>query len=81
MKYRSGTSAPGNRWGLRVGTEIVASTVIGLGLGFWLDRWLGTRPWMLLLFGVFGVIAGFVNLYYAMGLEQGRDSPESDSEE
>lgn len=59
----------GHRWGLRVGTEIVAATMIGLGAGFLLDRWLGTRPLMLLLFGAFGVIAGFVNLYYAMGLD------------
>ncbi len=68
MKYRAGTPDAGNRWGLRVGAEIVASTVIGLGAGYWLDRWLGTRPWLLLLFGAFGVIAGFINLYYAMGL-------------
>ncbi len=81
MKYRSGKPSPGSRWGLRVGTEIVASTVIGLGLGYWLDRWLGTRPWMLLLFGAFGVIAGFVNLYYAMGLEQGRTSSGSEGDE
>lgn len=60
---------PGHRWGLRVGTEIVASTMIGLGAGFLLDLWLGTRPWLLLLFGAFGVIAGFINLYYAMGLD------------
>jgi len=51
----------------------VASTVIGLGLGYWLDRQLGTRPWLLLVFGAFGVVAGFINLYYAMGLEQGRE--------
>lgn len=67
---------PGHRWGLRVGMEIVASTMIGLGAGFLLDRWLNTRPWLLLLFGAFGVIAGFINLYYAMGLDDsGRREP------
>jgi len=56
----------GLQWGLRVGTEIVASTMVGLGIGFYLDHWLGTRPFMLILFAVFGLAAGFINLYQMM---------------
>ncbi|MFQ5345241.1 MAG: AtpZ/AtpI family protein [Mariprofundus sp.] len=56
----------GLQWGLRVGTEIVASTMVGLGIGFYLDRWLDTRPLMLILFAVFGLAAGFINLYQMM---------------
>jgi len=59
-----------HQWGLRVGTEIVASTMLGLGAGFLLDRWLDTRPLFLLLFFLFGAAAGFINLYYAMGLDK-----------
>lgn len=56
----------GHAWGLRIGTEIVASTMVGLGLGFFLDNWLGTRPLMLILFAIFGLLAGFVTLHQAM---------------
>jgi len=62
-----------HQWGLRVGTEIAASMLIGLGGGYWLDQWLGTRPWLLILFGLFGMLAGFVNLYHVMGLDRHDD--------
>ena len=39
------------------------STVLGLAGGFWVDRWLGTGPWLLLLGLGFGIAAGFVNLF------------------
>lgn len=67
----------GHRWGLRVGVEMVASTMLGLGLGFLLDRWLDTRPFFLLLFCVFGALAGFINLYYVMNLDQQNRNKES----
>jgi len=62
-----------HQWGVRVGTEMVASTMLGLGGGFLLDRWLDTRPLFLLLFFLFGVAAGFINLYHVMGLDQQRE--------
>ncbi len=67
----------GHLWGLRVGTEIVASTMIALGIGFYLDRWLDTRPFMLILFAFFGLAAGFINLYQVMVVDaqnRNRDS-------
>jgi len=69
MTRLKGNRSHSHQWGLRVGTEIVASTMIGLGAGYMLDGWLGTRPWFLLLFFGFGVAAGFINLYYVMGLD------------
>ncbi|OIO68914.1 MAG: hypothetical protein COW19_09975 [Zetaproteobacteria bacterium CG12_big_fil_rev_8_21_14_0_65_55_1124] len=69
MPRLKGERAHSHQWGLRVGTEIVASTMLGLGAGFVLDRWLDTRPLFLLLFFAFGVAAGFINLYYVMGLD------------
>ena len=53
----------GHQWGLRVGLEIVTSTMIGLAIGFFLDRWLDTRPLFLILFAILGIAAGFINLY------------------
>ncbi|MDX8387212.1 MAG: AtpZ/AtpI family protein [Ghiorsea sp.] len=60
----------GYQWALRVGTELVAATMLGLGIGFLLDVWLGTRPWFLLLFFLFGTFAGFLNLYRVISLDR-----------
>ena len=66
----------GYQWAIRVGTELVAATMIGLGVGYMLDKWLGTRPWFLLLFFLFGVFAGFLNLYRVLQLDmQGKQDP------
>lgn len=42
-----------------VGLELGISVILGLVFGWWLDKQLGTAPWMMLLFLVFGLIAGF----------------------
>ena len=59
----------GHQWGLRVGTEIVASTVIALTLGYLIDQWLHTRPIFLIVFAVFGLVAGLINLYHIMVID------------
>jgi ATP synthase protein I len=43
-----------------VGVAMVLATVIGLAGGYFLDRWLGTKPWLLLIGLGFGIAAGFV---------------------
>jgi len=70
----------GLQWGLRVGTEIVASTMVGLGIGYYLDHWLDTRPLMLILFAVFGLAAGFINLYHLMVVEPQKKSASKDKQ-
>jgi ATP synthase protein I len=47
----------------RVGLELVAATVLGAGLGYGLDRWLGTGPWLLVVGVVLGAAAGFLAVY------------------
>ncbi len=39
--------------------SLFASVVAFLGVGWLLDRWLGTRPWFLVAGIVVGAIAGF----------------------
>jgi ATP synthase protein I len=46
-----------------VGLALVLATVIGLAGGYYLDRWLGTSPWLTLIGLLFGIAAGFVNLF------------------
>lgn len=45
-----------------LGITFAASIAIGTAIGIVLDRWLGTSPWLMILFFVFGVAAGFTNL-------------------
>ena len=49
--------------GVRVGIELVSSLVVAVGLGWLLDRWLGTRPVFLGLFVLLGGAAGVLNVY------------------
>jgi ATP synthase protein I len=49
-----------------IGLTLVLATVIGLAGGYALDRWLGTKPWLTLIGLVFGIAAGFVNLFRAV---------------
>jgi len=42
--------------------SLFAAVVSGLLLGWLLDRWLGTRPWLLVTGFVLGVAAGFYEL-------------------
>ena len=49
-----------------VGLTLVLATVIGLGMGYLLDRWLGTKPWLMLLFMILGIVAGFVEMIRAV---------------
>tara|TARA_B100000315_G_scaffold236877_1_gene253140 strand:- start:31 stop:426 length:396 start_codon:yes stop_codon:yes gene_type:complete len=59
-----GTSKTGGLgFALRIGTELVAAMLVGVGIGLLLDYWLGTKPWMLIVFFVLGNAAGFLNVY------------------
>lgn len=49
--------------GLKASTELVAGVLVGGVMGYLLDQWLGTKPWLLVIFMVFGIVAGFRNLY------------------
>lgn len=51
--------------GLRIGVEMVAALGVGLAIGWGLDRWLGTKPWLMVLFFFLGSAAGILNAYRA----------------
>jgi ATP synthase protein I len=46
-----------------IGIQLVVSTFIGLAMGYYLDEWLGTQPWLLIIFLILGIVAGFRNVY------------------
>jgi len=47
---------------LKISTELVAAVVVGTALGFILDNWLDTRPWLTISFFIMGVVAGILNV-------------------
>ena len=62
-----------------LGLEMALSVVIGLGIGYYLDKWLGTAPWLMVLWIGFGFAAGVRSLYRA-AVRSGKDL-EKDEEE
>ena len=46
-----------------IGITLVVSTALGLALGYWLDSALGTKPWLLIVFTLLGIAAGFVEMF------------------
>jgi ATP synthase protein I len=61
--------------GFRLSTELVAGVLVGAGLGWLLDRWLGISPWGLIVFLLLGFAAGVLNVMRAAGVDGGRNSP------
>lgn len=53
-------------FGFRVGVDLVSALAVGIGIGYGLDQWLGTKPWLLVLFFFLGAIAGVLNVYRAL---------------
>jgi ATP synthase protein I len=49
-----------------LGLEMGLSVAVGTAIGYYLDRWLKTDPWLLIVFICFGATAGFRSLYRAM---------------
>ena len=53
-------------FGFKISTEIVAALVVGVGIGILVDKFLGTKPFGLIIFFIFGALAGFLNIYRVM---------------
>jgi ATP synthase protein I len=45
----------------RIGTDLVAGVIVGGVIGWFLDRWLGTAPILLIVFLLLGIAAGLLN--------------------
>ena len=63
---------------------MVAATFIGLAMGYYLDRWLGTTPWLTLSCLLLGIVSGFRNIFILTRRELRRqdraDQEQSDSD-
>jgi ATP synthase protein I len=45
-----------------LGLMLPSSIAVGLFLGYYLDKFFGTHPWLLLVFFILGVVSGFYSL-------------------
>lgn len=73
---------------MRIGAELVVAVAVGGGIGFMLDRWLGTGPWLLIGFLLLGNAAGVWNVFrmtnnqgYAAGFRQNKRPLDDDEAE
>ena len=46
----------------KLGTELVAAVGVGTIIGFILDGWFGTKPWLIIIFFFLGAAAGMLNV-------------------
>jgi len=46
----------------KLGTELVAAVGVGTIIGFILDSWFGTKPWLIIIFFFLGAVAGILNV-------------------
>jgi ATP synthase protein I len=56
-----------------VGIQLVLSTFVGFGMGYFLDRFLGTSPWLTVIFLILGIFAGFRELLRVARRQNGTD--------
>lgn len=59
------SGSPSTGKALRAATDLVAALFVGGFLGYWIDQWLGTKPWGMIIFFFLGFGAGFMNIYRA----------------
>ena len=46
----------------KLGTELIAAVGVGTIIGFILDSWFDTKPWLIIVFFFLGTAAGILNV-------------------
>ena len=46
----------------KLGTELIAAVGVGTIIGFILDSWFDTKPWLIIIFFFLGTAAGILNV-------------------
>ena len=57
----------------KLGTELVAAVAVGTIIGFILDTWFDTKPWLIIIFFFLGSAAGMLNIIKTAKLMQKKD--------
>ena len=74
-KLQSDSEKKGSFMGsaFKLGTELVAAVSVGTIIGFILDSWFGTKPWLIVIFFFLGAAAGMLNVIRAANRMQEKD--------
>lgn len=64
-----------------LGIAMVAAILIGLFIGYQLDKWLDTSPWFTLIFLLFGIISGFRNIFILSNRAMKDDNDQQDTDD
>ena len=57
----------------KLGTELIAAVAVGTIIGFILDSWFDTKPWLIITFFFLGAAAGILNVIRAAKRMQKED--------
>jgi ATP synthase protein I len=60
---------------MRLSTELIGGIVVGGAIGWFLDKWLGTWPWLFILFFMLGSAAGIMNVVRTASKEKTPPAP------
>lgn len=63
-----------------VGLNLVFSTFVGLFMGYGLDKLFHTSPWLLIVFTILGIVAGFRELVRMAKKQASDDEEEADND-
>ena len=69
---RQATDASALARGFQLSSELVAGVLAGAGIGWLIDRWLGSLPWGMFVFALLGFTAGVLNVVRSAGVSSGR---------
>jgi len=68
---RSAADHAGFARGFRLSSELVAGVLVGAGIGWLIDKGLGTLPWGVFVFALLGFTAGVLNVMRQAGVAPG----------
>ncbi|MAV63714.1 MAG: ATPase F0F1 [Candidatus Marinimicrobia bacterium] len=64
--FKKNKKENGAGFGFKISTEIIAALFVGVGIGLIVDNYFNTKPVGLIIFFIFGALAGFLNVYRVM---------------
>ena len=58
------------------GIESALAVVLLFGIGYGLDRWLGTTPWLMIIFALLGAVGVFAKMKYRYDVQMAQHEAE-----
>ncbi len=70
---KSQSSSSGYAQAMKLSSEFIAGVLVGAGIGWVADQWLGTSPFGLIVFLLLGFVAGVLNVLRSAGVVEQPD--------